>query len=273
MKLKLKTLTFILAACILLSLPSNSMAELKKWKEVNHLSIVINGEMENSARFYLNEDRTFFIILSSAFNDALVLNIKDGVITTLNRAEITFEDNEFTAITSEDMRLQYLSNYTQTGSALKINLVGMDVSIIPRPHLIGKATMDEILNHTSAYKRLMNKHEPNPDAIKFLSEYNKPVNITVAFGTWCSHCKQWVPRLMKSISECNNSNLNCTYFGISQKFDQPAEFLKKNKIKKIPTIIIHRGGQEIGRIIGTPKVSMEDDLVAILEGTYTSKTN
>ena len=76
---------------------------------------------------------------------------------------------------------------------------------------------------------------------------------------------------MKSIASCKNSNINCTYFGISRKFDQPKEFLEQAKIKEVPTIIVEREGKEIGRNAGSPKVSMEDDLVAILRGIYTSE--
>ena len=78
---------------------------------------------------------------------------------------------------------------------------------------------------------------------------------------------------MKAISDCKNDNLNCTYIGISRKFDQPKEFLKKNKVKNIPSVIVFENGQEIGRITGDPEVSMEADLVAILKGNYEVKEN
>jgi len=245
----------------------------KKWKEVNHLSIVVNEEVDKSARFFLRDDRTFLLILSSFFEDALLINVKQAIVTSLNRAEINFEDDESTAITSENLQVQFLTNYTLDGSDLKFKLQNVDVRIIPRRHLIGEITEDEIFNHTPTYKRLMNQYQPESQAFQFLSQYDKPIDIVIAFGTWCAHCKKWVSKLMKAISDCKNDNLNCTYIGISRKFDQPREFLKKNKVKNIPSVIVFENGQEIGRIIGDPEVSMEADLVAILKGNYEVKEN
>jgi thiol-disulfide isomerase/thioredoxin len=165
------------------------------------------------------------------------------------------------------LQVQYLASFEQDESTLRINLEGMDVSVIPRPHLIGETTIDKILNHSPAYQHAMDMHQPSTGAFQFLSQYKKPTNIIIAFGTWCQHCKKIVPTIMKTISECNNSNLDCSFIGISKDFDQPAEFLRKNKVKTLPSVIVFQEGKEIGRITGNPKVSMEDDLVAILNGS------
>ncbi len=253
-------------------LPEKAKAA-KNWNEVSHLSIMINGNMDNRARFYLREDRSAVLIQSLAFKNILVLDVKTGIVNTMDSKQIVFSDGKFTALVNENIPMTYIAKFTQNKSALDFVAGGKKISIVPRQHLVGEASVDEITKHTIAYKQLMNKYEPNREAIEFLSNYDKAVTITVAFGTWCGHCKKLVPTLMKSIFECNNSNLDCTYLGINRQFSQPAEFLKENAIKKIPTVIVQRGGLEIGRITGTPVVSMEVDLVAILKGNYSPKEN
>ena len=245
----------------------------KNWNEVSHLSIVINGNMDNRARFYLREDRTAVMIQSLAFKNILVLNVKTGIVNTIDSKQIVFSEGKFSVLVDENTPMTFITNFTQNKSALEFVVGDKKISVVPRQHLVGEASVDEITKHTVAYKQLMNNYEPNREAIEFLSNYDKAVTITIAFGTWCPHCKKLVPTLMKSISECNNSNLDCSYFGINKQFNQPAKFLKENAIKKIPTVIVHRGGLEIGRITGTPRDSMEEDIVAILKGNYSPKEN
>lgn len=252
-------------------LPEKTKAA-KNWNEVSHLSIMINGNMDNGARFYQREDRSA-VLIQSSFKNILVLDVKTGIVNILDSKQVVFSEGKFSALVNENIPMTYVAKFTQNKSALEFVAGGKKISVVPRQHLVGEASVDEITNHTIAYKQLMNNYEPNRDAIEFLSNYDKAVTITIAFGTWCPHCKKLVPTLMKSISECNNSNLDCTYLGINKQFSQPAEFLKNNAIKKIPTVIVQRGGLEIGRITGTPVVSMEVDLVAILKGNYSPKEN
>ena len=51
-------------------------------------------------------------------------------------------------------------------------------------------------------------------------------------------------------------------FGADQKLqtDAPTDY----KVKKLPTVIVFRDGNEVGRIVGTPKESIEGDLSRIL---------
>jgi thiol-disulfide isomerase/thioredoxin len=263
-----------LAAVILLTLIcwSDAFAQNgKKWNLVSHLSIEIDGEVDKEARFYLSDDRLLLMILSSEFKDTLVVSVKERIVHALKGERLKYEDEEFVAWTSQNAQLQFLANYTQTKSHVNVNLAGKEVRIIAREHLVGQATLGEIQAHTPTYRRLAGIYEPNPEAVEFLSRYTEPVNILIVFGTWCPHCKDWVPKFMKSISNCDNPNLNCSYFGISRKFDQPKKFIQEEKITNLPTVIVQKEGKEIGRIIGTPNVSMEDDLTEILKGTYTGK--
>ena len=246
-------------------------AETKTWHEASHLSLEIDSLLDNSARFYLSKDRAFLLVLSNAFKDALVMNVREKVIYAFSKAEVRFEDSGSTAVTNEKIDVQSLGNYTQNKSNVSASLFGKEIRVVPRAHLIGQATLDELFLHTPAYRLLADQYKPNLEAVKFLSQYQEPVNFIVAFGTWCSHCKEWVPRLIKSVLDCNNPNLNCSFVGINRKFDQPKEFVENEKIKNIPTIIVHKNGKEIGRIVGTPKVSMEDDIAAILKGTYSNE--
>ncbi|MEW6212674.1 MAG: hypothetical protein AB1631_30395, partial [Acidobacteriota bacterium] len=55
------------------------------------------------------------------------------------------------------------------------------------------------------------------------------------------------------------------FLGIDNQFRDPMETIQKLKVVNVPTVIVERGGREIGRIIETPALaSVEEDLAAIL---------
>lgn len=251
--------------------PKTSPNGTKNWHEVSHLNILVNDVTDKQARFYLSEDKGFLFILSPRFLEAIILNVKSGMVNSMTKDQITVKKDDFVAVTKEQVQARYLTKFEQTQAAISFMAENKNVKIVSRPHLVGQISPEEIMNHTVAYRQMKTQYQPSREAIEYLSSYEQPITLTVAFGTWCPHCKQLVPTLMKSLEECENSNLSCSYIGINKQFNQPADFFHKNVIKKIPTVIVRQGGIEIGRITGTPEVTMEDDLAAILKGTYAPK--
>jgi len=83
------------------------------------------------------------------------------------------------------------------------------------------------------------------------------------FATWCGDSKEQMPHFVKL---CHKAAIeNVSYYALSRKKLMPGMDRDQYKIELVPTFIVFRGGQEIGRIIETPQVSLEKDLWRILE--------
>lgn len=96
------------------------------------------------------------------------------------------------------------------------------------------------------------------------------VSIEAFFGTWCGDSKRQIPRLLRLLDASGFDERRLTLVGLS---DRPMEFKKapdnvqaKRLIHRTPTIVVVRDGVELGRIVETPSVSLEADLLAIVEG-------
>ena len=58
------------------------------------------------------------------------------------------------------------------------------------------------------------------------------------------------------------------FVGVDREKIEPANLLEGKFIERIPTFIVRRGGQEVGRIVETPLGLLEEDLaVLILEAS------
>lgn len=91
------------------------------------------------------------------------------------------------------------------------------------------------------------------------------LDITIVFGTWCSDSKIQVPRFFKILDKAGYNEKRMTIIGVNhnkQAFTTNIEYLK---IERIPTFIIYQNGKELGRIVESPKKSLEKDLARIVK--------
>ena len=117
--------------------------------------------------------------------------------------------------------------------------------------------------------------ESNQEFQQNYSEYNsnslldfslfRDVEIFVLFGTWCHDSKREVPRFLKLLSDSKVSENQINLIGLNFMKNYSQDRGKKFKIKKTPTFIILRNQVEIGRIVERPEISLEADLLKILE--------
>lgn len=90
------------------------------------------------------------------------------------------------------------------------------------------------------------------------------VKITIVLGTWCSDSKREVPRFFKILDKLSFDQKNLTLICVDRKKTAPACEVEKLDIKLVPTFIIYKDDVEIGRIVETPKESLEKDLVKLV---------
>lgn len=90
----------------------------------------------------------------------------------------------------------------------------------------------------------------------------------VVLGTWCSDSKREVPRFLKIADLAGIAPERIKYYGVDRTKKGPGEVAEQHQIELVPTIIVFKNGVEIGRIVETPKGSVEEDLLAILAGAH-----
>jgi len=91
------------------------------------------------------------------------------------------------------------------------------------------------------------------------------INITIVIGTWCSDSRREVPRFFKIIDEIKFAHENLKLIGVNRKKEISNSDSASLDIELVPTFIFYEDQEEIGRIIETPEVSLERDMLKILE--------
>ena len=92
---------------------------------------------------------------------------------------------------------------------------------------------------------------------------HKDLNIKVFFGSWCGDSQEQLPNYLKLV---HLSKIKGTeYYAVDRHKSMPCMDITNYDIERVPTFIIYKGVEEIGRIIETPEVSLEKDLLKIVQ--------
>lgn len=101
--------------------------------------------------------------------------------------------------------------------------------------------------------------------LKKLREQNlTDISISLIIGSWCHDSHREVPRFIKILEEINYSFDRLQMNALDTDKTSPNFDAKANNVTNVPTVIIYRNGEEIGRIIESPKKSLEKDLLKII---------
>ncbi|WP_299683733.1 tetratricopeptide repeat protein [uncultured Dokdonia sp.] len=145
-----------------------------------------------------------------------------------------------------------------------------------RSLLLGKINKEGL--STSPYADWFTKgydqYTPDITIINTLKEQLSTYTITAFMGTWCGDSKREIPRLYKILEEAQFPLDRFTLIAVSRSPDtykqSPGGEHEGMNIHRVPTIIIYKDGKEVNRIVESPVVSLEQDILNILENNYTS---
>lgn len=90
------------------------------------------------------------------------------------------------------------------------------------------------------------------------------ISISLIIGSWCHDSHREVPRFIKILEKINYPFDQLNMNALDTNKTSPDFDAKANNVTNVPTAIIYRKGNEIGRIIESPKLSLEEDLLIIL---------
>ncbi len=137
-----------------------------------------------------------------------------------------------------------------------------------QPMLLGYCSREAFKDTSFSwwFNSVYDMYEVDSVSAESLKNKFKDVNITIVMGTWCSDSRREVPKLFKILDHLNFPPDKISIITVGRDRKGRGTETDNLKIELVPTIIFYRNGSEIGRIVESPKVSLEKDMLKILEG-------
>jgi tetratricopeptide (TPR) repeat protein len=114
-----------------------------------------------------------------------------------------------------------------------------------------------------------NDYSVDTAAIALMQPLIKHKQFEIFMGTWCGDSKREVPRMYKILENAGIQPLQIKLIMVDDHAgaykQSPGHEEKGKQIHRVPDLLVYDGKKEMNRIIESPVVSIEKDLLAILE--------
>lgn len=138
------------------------------------------------------------------------------------------------------------------------------VAVKPNEHLEVGWTPRSIFqapSYATWFDTTYSNYQPQEDFVDRLKNMKDNVELLVVYGTWCGDSKREMPRFFKIMDQIEFLAERILLIAVDRKMEIPEGIKKEYGITNVPTFIIKYKGLEIGRIIESPKTTLEQDLV------------
>lgn len=133
--------------------------------------------------------------------------------------------------------------------------------------LIGQLNLEGIKTNKEFkenFKIRYSDYQPDTSIINKIITLTKDLDISIVLGTWCHDSKVQVPYFFRVLTLIGYPEEELELIGVDRDKKSGDMDIHELKIKRVPTFIFYRDGEELGRIIETPKESLEADMLDIL---------
>lgn len=135
------------------------------------------------------------------------------------------------------------------------------------PELLGPLTRQEVEIAVPDWIEQEIDSTPNLELAADLIAAMRGAQITVFMGTWCSDSRRELSRLWRAFDDLAVAESpELSYLGVDRSKEEPREYVDGVDLQYVPTFIVRRDGEELGRIVEESPTGIEADLLAILLG-------
>jgi len=132
--------------------------------------------------------------------------------------------------------------------------------------LIGLCTQDGLTtgDFGQFYQTEFGTYKPDYTITEKLKTKLSNLTIVIVMATWCGDSKEQIPRFFKVIDKIGFDKKNSTIYCVDRDKKTPKGETEKYNVTLVPTILFYKNELEIGRITEAPKLTLESDMLNIL---------
>ena len=131
----------------------------------------------------------------------------------------------------------------------------------------GEFSRDQLENstHNNWFLENYNAHPLNKALVSQIDSLFDDIEVTIYMGTWCEDSQREVPGFFKIIDALKANDQVQPIVGLNEDKVSHNGSAEQAGVTNVPTFILSKDGQEITRIVEVPIISLEQDILDILQ--------
>jgi thiol-disulfide isomerase/thioredoxin len=227
----------------------------------------VAGRPLADAEVYQSRSTGSMLILAGELEAPVLIRLREGRVETVNLMKVDKKpDGSVTLLPNPTLASLGSYRLTSDRAGVGFDLNGQEAVLREKSHLLGNQKLESMKAYSLEYVRGAEAYTPSNPVLAKLRSQTEDVQVVVFFGSWCSACKQMVPRIMKVDEQLDGSKVQIDYYGLPQGSAFSADTKASAMgIKSVPTGVVFLNGREVGRINGNgwkiPELAINNVLV------------
>lgn len=231
--------------------------------------IEVDGSFPPDARFYLGDARGKFLVDIPSQSKSLLIDLPSKKAVTVPRNNVK-PDAATGKVRVIDPGSQASPAYALSieGPVLRFNTDTSKVRVLKvteRPPVVGPVTLDALVADRIEYREGIKAYTPDRTSIAALKENKKPIELEAYFGTWCTHCKMYMPKFLRAIQDAGNPNIKLSLIGVPKNFGEQEGPWKGKNIQAIPWVVLSYKGNQVTTLNAAEGMLPEEELARLIK--------
>lgn len=130
--------------------------------------------------------------------------------------------------------------------------------------IVGQTCIDKWMEITGW--QMPDNYTPNPQVVHHIYSQMQKRDITfiIIGATWCDDSEKEMPKLFKLFKKLDVSGSKYELYGVDRSKNETTGKVAQLNIERVPTLIMYEDGKEKGRIVETPLVEWDEDLLPLI---------
>lgn len=224
--------------------------------------LVLDGRTQREAEVFSSVEAVLYLVVAGELESPLVISPRTHKVESVDPASVVHQDDGTAEL--QDGERGEIGDFHLDGTKVVWTLAdGREAKLVERPWLLGRQA-GRALKENPAWARKARLYEPSAAHLEILRSLDlKNIRVKTFFGSWCPHCKEIVPRILRVADELQGTGIRFEYYGLPRSFVTDPEAVRLG-IEAVPTMLILTDGKETARLPGTELTSPEVGLKSVL---------
>jgi thiol-disulfide isomerase/thioredoxin len=239
--------------------------QLSDFQQIGTYSLEIDGKDAPKAEIYKSDRSAAILVMVSDLPSPVLLNPGSFDVETVNLMKVAKQaDGSIDLLANPGLQPQ--GTFQVDGEKVVFGADGHRLALKPRQPLLKMQNGAALFAFNPEYGRNARHYEPDGAIIKALRGQSKAVRVLTVFGSWCPHCTEYMPRLMRVEQAIGDSKIKFDYYGVPRGAEMSKDpEVTRLSIKGVPTGIVYIGDKEVGRILGNGWANPEATLQNLIQ--------